>query len=112
MSLHRIEHAKSGTGATTAIPAKLHGKFSIRTVPDMDSTKVEKLVRKYIETKFASLQSKNDLALSCVHQSDWFFEDASHWNYRAAVSATKAVWSVDPDIACEGGRFERYILHR
>ncbi|CAH0057772.1 unnamed protein product [Clonostachys solani] len=103
LSLHRLENAAPGAGATTSIPAKVRGKFSIRTVPDMDSAEVDKLVQQHINTQFRSLGSKNSLQINCVHQSDWFFEDSSHWSYQAAINATRNVWDHEPGLSCEGG---------
>ncbi|WYZ41213.1 hypothetical protein EsH8_V_000108 [Colletotrichum jinshuiense] len=103
LSLHRIENARSGAGAVTSIPAKLVGKFSIRTVPNMKAEDINKLVTKHIEDRFKSLGSKNDIDIDCAHQSDWFYEEANHWNYEAAIRATRNVWSADPALTCEGG---------
>ncbi|KAJ4307369.1 hypothetical protein N0V84_012784, partial [Fusarium piperis] len=103
--LHRIENLKPGPGATTSIPAALVGKFSIRTVPHMEASKVDALVRQHIESTFNQLQSKNELDVNCVHQSDWFYEDVEHWNYQAAIKAIERTWDVTPPITCEGGRF-------
>ncbi|KAH7169899.1 hypothetical protein EDB81DRAFT_908251 [Dactylonectria macrodidyma] len=103
LSLHRIENAMPGAGATTCIPARINGKFSIRTVPNMEASEVDRLVQHHIKNHFKQLGSKNDLEIKCVHQSDWFFEDASHWNYQAAINATKAVWNHEPGVTCEGG---------
>ncbi|KAJ4169103.1 hypothetical protein NW754_011035 [Fusarium falciforme] len=104
LSLHRIENLKPGPGATTSIPAALVGKFSIRTVPQMEAIEVDALVRQHIESRFEQLQSKNDLDIECVHQSDWFYEDVNHWNYQAAIKAIERTWGVTPPITCEGGR--------
>ncbi|KAI8291799.1 Cys-Gly metallodipeptidase dug1 [Colletotrichum sp. SAR11_57] len=103
LSLHRIENATPGAGAVTSIPAKLVGKFSIRTVPNMKSQDIDKLVQKHIREKFESLGSKNELDINCADQSDWFYESADHWNYQAAIQATQNVWGVDPVLTCEGG---------
>ncbi|KAK2040078.1 peptidase family M20/M25/M40 [Colletotrichum somersetense] len=102
LSLHRIENALPGAGAVTSIPAKLVGKFSIRTVPFMKADEIDQLVRKHIQDRFDSLGSKNDIEIE-AHPNDWFYEDASHWNYQAAIKATRNVWGVDPAMTCEGG---------
>ncbi|KAF6816147.1 peptidase family M20/M25/M40 [Colletotrichum musicola] len=103
LSLHRIENARPGAGAVTSIPAKLVGKFSIRTVPNMKAKDINLLVHKHIKDRFASLGSKNELEINCAHESDWFYESADHWNYQAAIQATRNVWGVNPAITCEGG---------
>ncbi|KAK0371058.1 peptidase family M20/M25/M40 [Colletotrichum limetticola] len=102
LSLHRIENALPGAGAVTSIPAKLVGKFSIRTVPFMKWEDIDQLVRKHVKDRFESLGSKNELEIEC-HPNDWFYEEASHWNYQAAIQATRNVWGVDPALTCEGG---------
>ncbi|KAI3535822.1 peptidase family M20/M25/M40 [Colletotrichum filicis] len=102
LSLHRIENALPGAGAVTSIPAKLVGKFSIRTVPFMKWEDIDQLVRKHVKDRFESLGSKNKLEIEC-HPNDWFYEEASHWNYQAAIQATRNVWGVDPALTCEGG---------
>ncbi|KAL4962794.1 CNDP dipeptidase [Aspergillus stella-maris] len=103
LTIHRIENAKPSASATTSIPADLIGKFSIRSVPNMQVTTVDQLPRRHIATQFENLGSQNSLSLECAHQSDWFFEDTDHWNYQAARNATEEVWGVAPDLACEGG---------
>lgn len=105
LSLHRIENANPGAGATTSIPASVVGKFSIRTVPNMEANATDDLVQKHIQTQFKKLQSKNDLVIQCLHKSDWFFEDVNHWNYEAGIAAMAQVWDVTPKVTCEGGRF-------
>ncbi|KAK1572791.1 peptidase family M20/M25/M40 [Colletotrichum navitas] len=102
LSLHRIENALPGAGAVTSIPAKLVGKFSIRTVPFMKADEIDQIVRKYIQERFDGLGSRNDIEIE-AYPSDWFYEDASHWNYQAAIRATQNVWGIDPAITCEGG---------
>lgn len=44
LSIHGIEGAFSGSGTKTVIPAKVIAKFSIRQVPDMKPSVVEKQV--------------------------------------------------------------------
>ncbi|KAK1955648.1 peptidase family M20/M25/M40 [Colletotrichum sublineola] len=102
LTLHRIENALPGAGAITSIPAKLVGKFSIRTVPFMKAEEIDHIVRKHIQDRFDTLGSKNDIEIE-AHPNDWFYEDASHWNYQAAIRATRNVWGVDPAMTCEGG---------
>ncbi|KAK2009450.1 peptidase family M20/M25/M40 [Colletotrichum eremochloae] len=102
LTLHRIENALPGAGAITSIPAKLVGKFSIRTVPFMKAEEIDQIVRKHIQDRFDTLGSKNDIEIE-AHPNDWFYEDASHWNYQAAIRATRNVWGVDPAMTCEGG---------
>lgn len=48
LSIHGIEGAFSGVGAKTVIPASVHGKFSIRLVPDQTPEAIEQLVQTYL----------------------------------------------------------------
>lgn len=69
----------------------------------MKAEEIDVIVRKHIQDRFASLGSKNDIEIE-AYPSDWFYEDAGHWNYEAAIRATRNVWGVDPAMTCEGGR--------
>ena len=103
LSLHGIEGAFSAPGAKTVIPAKVIGKFSIRTVPDMESEKVTEAVIKYIKQLHAKLGSKNKLDISLQHDGKWWVASPSHWNFNAAAKAVKQVFGVEPDYTREGG---------
>lgn len=103
LSLHGIEGAFSASGAKTVIPAKVIGKFSIRTVPDMDGPKVTEYVIKHIESEFAKLGSKNTLNVVEQHGGKWWVASPKHWNFSAAAKAVKEVFGVDPDYTREGG---------
>jgi Cys-Gly metallodipeptidase DUG1 len=103
LSLHGIEGAFSAPGAKTVIPAKVIGKFSIRTVPDMDPDKVTDAVLAYINAEFKKLHSKNKCTPSLQHAGKWWVASPDHWNFRAAGKAVKRVWGVEPDLTREGG---------
>lgn len=103
LSLHGIEGAFYGGGAKTVIPAKVIGKFSIRTVPDMDSKKLDKYVFDYINGKFAELNSKNTLVVELIHDGNYWVSDPFNDSFTAAAKATKLVWNIDPDFTREGG---------
>jgi len=103
LSIHGIEGAFSQPGAKTVIPAKVVGKFSIRTVPDMDSAKVDQLVFKYVNTEFAKLKSKNTLKVELIHAGNWWVASPRHWNYTAAGRAVERVFGLKPDLTREGG---------
>ena len=55
LSIHGVEGAFSAPGAKTVIPAKVIGKFSIRTVPDMKSGEVDAAVFAHLDAEFAKL---------------------------------------------------------
>jgi Cys-Gly metallodipeptidase DUG1 len=103
LSVHGVEGAFSAPGAKTVIPAKVIGKFSIRTVPDMDSKTVNDLVFKYVKCEFAKLGSKNTLDVWCQHDGKWWVASPKHWNFSAASKAVKEVFGVEPDMTREGG---------
>ena len=103
LSIHGVEGAFSAPGAKTVIPAKVIGKFSIRTVPDMDSSKVTEVIFKYVKNEFAKLGSKNTIDIICQHEGEWWAASPKHWNYSAASKAVKEVFGVEPDMTREGG---------
>ena len=103
LSVHGVEGAFSAAGAKTVIPAKVIGKFSIRTVPDMISSKVDAAVFAHIKSEFAKLQSKNTLDVSLQHAGNWWVASPKHWNYTAASRAVEAVFGTTPDLTREGG---------
>jgi Cys-Gly metallodipeptidase DUG1 len=103
LSLHGIEGAYSAPGAKTVIPAKVIGKFSIRTVPDMEIDAVNELVFKHVNDAFAAIGSKNNLNVFCQHAGKWWVASPKHWNFTAAGKAVEHVWGVKPDLTREGG---------
>ncbi|KAE8375321.1 Zn-dependent exopeptidase [Aspergillus bertholletiae] len=103
LSLHGIEGAYSAPGAKTVIPAKVIGKFSIRTVPNMESNDVNKLVFDYVKAEFAKLNSKNTLNVWLQHDGKWWVASPKHWNFNAASKAVNQVFGVEPDMTREGG---------
>ena len=104
LSIHGIEGAFSQPGAKTVIPAKVTGKFSIRTVPNMESEEVTKLVVKYVNEQFKKLGSKNTCNAFLQHDGKWWVASPKHWNFSAAAKAVERVWGVAPDLTREGGR--------
>lgn len=105
LSIHGVEGAFSAPGAKTVIPAKVVGKFSIRTVPNMESEDVTRLVKDFILSEAAKLNSKNKLDVSLMHDGKWWVSSPKHWNFSAANKAVKQVFGVDPDMTREGGRY-------
>merc|ERR1712000_92790 len=103
LSIHGVEGAFSQPGAKTVIPAKVIGKFSIRTVPDMDIDKTNEAVYKYVKEQFAKLNSKNTMNVFAQHSGKWWKASPKHWNFTAAGKAVERVWGVKPDLTREGG---------
>jgi Cys-Gly metallodipeptidase DUG1 len=104
LSVHGIEGAFSQPGAKTVIPAKVIGKFSIRTVPNMEPDEVDTLVFKYVDEVFKTLKSKNTVKCELMHTGKWWVASPKHWNFSAAAKATERVWGLKPDLTREGGR--------
>lgn len=103
LSIHGIQGAFSEGGAKTVIPAKVQGKFSIRTVPDMQPEQIEQLAIEFLKKEFAALGSKNTITIEALHSGKPWYSSPDHWNFRAAAAATEAVYGVKPDLTREGG---------
>lgn len=103
LSLHGIEGAFYGSGAKTVIPAKVIGKFSIRTVPNIEPKKLDKLVIDYIEELFKQLSSPNTLDARMVHDGNYWVSNPNNDSFSSAAKATKHVWDIEPDYTREGG---------
>ncbi|MCJ1312145.1 hypothetical protein MMC25_005819 [Agyrium rufum] len=103
LSVHGVEGAYSGPGGKTVIPAKVTGKFSIRTVPDMKSEKVDAAVFAHINKVFASLGSANTCKPYLQGSGNWWVASPRHWNFTAAAQAVESVFGVKPDLTREGG---------
>ena len=103
LSIHGVEGAFSAPGAKTVIPAKVIGKFSIRTVPNMSIEQVNALVERHVNNTFSTLKSKNTCKVRCQHAGKWWVASPNHWNYTAAGKAVEHVWGVKPDLTREGG---------
>lgn len=67
LSLHGIEGAFYGPGCKTVIPASVHGKFSIRLVPNMTVDKTAEIVCDYINKEFAKIKTKNKMTVEMLH---------------------------------------------
>ena len=103
LSIHGIEGAFSEAGAKTVIPAKVKGKFSVRTVPDISSEKLTELIKTHVDEQFKALGSPNTCEVELIHDGDYWLSDPFNEQFTAAKKATKAVWGVEPDLTREGG---------
>ena len=103
LSVHGVEGAFYGQGAKTVIPAKVNGKFSIRTVPDMDSEKLTQLVVDHCNTVFKNLGSPNTCHAELIHDGAYWVSDPFNAQFTAASKATQVVYGVEPDLTREGG---------
>lgn len=103
LSLHGIDGAFSGGGAKTVIPAKVVGKFSIRTVPDIESGKLDQLVFDHVNKLAAQLNSPNTLKVELIHDGNYWVSNPFNEAFTAAAKATEDVWNIKPDFTREGG---------
>lgn len=103
LSVHGVEGAFSAPGAKTVIPAKVIGKFSIRTVPNMEIEEVNKHVFEHVNYAFSCLGSKNTCKVKELHSGKWWVASPKHWNFTAAGKAVEHVFGVKPDLTREGG---------
>ncbi|KAH6566313.1 hypothetical protein BASA60_009524 [Batrachochytrium salamandrivorans] len=103
LSLHGIEGAFSGAGAKTVIPAKVIGKFSIRSVPNMEPAKITALVEAHVRAEFLKLVTRNTFKLVCNNPGKWWLANTTDFNYVAASNAIQKVYNVAPDYTREGG---------
>lgn len=107
LSIHGFDGSANGPETVTAIPPWVLGKFSIRTVPNMTTARVNDLdlVKDYLNAEFEKLNSKNHLDINPKETGEWWRTDPKARNFKAAGLATKKVWgNVSPDLTREGGR--------
>ncbi|CAI9573451.1 unnamed protein product [Staurois parvus] len=103
LSIHGIEGAFSGSGTKTVIPAKVIAKFSIRQVPNMNPSVVEKQVADYLESKFSERKSPNKMKLTMVIGAQPWLANMNAPLYVAAQKAVKKVFNIDADMIRAGG---------
>lgn len=103
LSLHGIQGAFDGAGSKTVIPRKVIGKFSVRLVPDMEPSVVEKLVTDYLTELHKTRQSPNTVSVKMGHGGRPWVSDFNHPHYVAGRKAVKTVFGVEPDLIREGG---------
>ncbi|KAI8321326.1 CNDP dipeptidase [Martensiomyces pterosporus] len=103
LSIHGVEGAFYASGDKTVIPAKVRGKFSLRTVPNMEPAKVAELVTEHLNAEFAKLGSKNKMTVIETHGGRWWYSSPKHPNFIAGAKATEKVYGVKPDLTREGG---------
>ena len=89
LSIHGIEGAFSEPGAKTVIPRKVIGKFSIRIVPNQTPERVQEIVVKYLNKKWAERGSINKFKANFFHGGRCWMSDPDHPNYLAGRRATK-----------------------
>ncbi|GMT35366.1 hypothetical protein PFISCL1PPCAC_26663, partial [Pristionchus fissidentatus] len=103
LSLHGIEGAFSQGGAKTVIPAKVIGKFSIRSVPDMTPEATDAAVLKHLNELWAKRGSPNRFNPVAYHSGKPWVTDFSDPHFQAGARAIKRVFGCEPDYTREGG---------
>ncbi|KAJ3118011.1 hypothetical protein HK100_000701 [Physocladia obscura] len=103
LSLHGIEGAFYAPGAKTVIPAKVVGKFSIRSVPNQTPERIAELVKTFVDAEFSKLGSKNTYKIESPHGGKSWVADVNSWNFVAAKKAVEKVFNTSPDLTREGG---------
>jgi Cys-Gly metallodipeptidase DUG1 len=103
LSIHGIEGAFSSPGAKTVIPAKVIGKFSVRTVPNMEPEDVDNVVLNHLNFEWEKIRTNNTMRAGLLHAGKWWVSSPKHWNFAAAAKAVESVFKVKPDMTREGG---------
>ncbi|CAF0746204.1 unnamed protein product [Rotaria sordida] len=103
LSLHGIQGAFDGCGCKTVIPRHVIGKFSIRIVPNMEISTVEKLVENHVKQIMKTRNSPNKVSIKLEHGGNYWVADPNNPQYVAARKATVAVHGIEPDLTREGG---------
>ncbi|XP_025065482.1 cytosolic non-specific dipeptidase-like [Alligator sinensis] len=103
LSIHGITGAFSAPGTKTVIPAKVIVKFSIRQVPNMKPSVVEKQVTDYLTKKFAERKSSNSVKITHVRGAKPWLSDINNPQFLAARKAIKRVFGKEPDMIRVGG---------
>ncbi|KAH0500516.1 Beta-Ala-His dipeptidase [Microtus ochrogaster] len=102
LSIHGVEGAFDEPGTKTVIPGRVIGKFSIRLVPHMNLSVVEKQVKQHLEAVFSKRNSSNKMTVSMVLGLHPWTANISDPQYLAAKRAIKTVFGVDPDMIQDG----------
>nr|XP_056710073.1 beta-Ala-His dipeptidase-like [Euleptes europaea] len=102
LSIHGIEGAFSESGLKTVIPSKVIGKFSIRQVPNMNLSTVERQVKEYLNSIFSKRNSPNKLTVSMQVGAMPWIADIKDPQYEAARRAIRTVFQQDPDMIRDG----------
>nr|XP_021529208.1 beta-Ala-His dipeptidase isoform X2 [Aotus nancymaae] len=102
LSIHGIEGAFDEPGAKTVIPGRVIGKFSIRLVPHMNVSVVEKQVTQHLEDVFSKRNSSNEMVVSMALGLHPWIANINNTQYIAAKRAIRTVFGTDPDMIRDG----------
>jgi acetylornithine deacetylase/succinyl-diaminopimelate desuccinylase-like protein len=90
-----------GPGQKTVIPTEAHAKITCRLVPDQDPDSIVTLVTRHLE-RHAPPGTRLSIAPG-DHGARPYRIDPSHFGLRAAATALRAVYGVEPAIVRMGG---------
>ncbi|XP_073925736.1 beta-Ala-His dipeptidase isoform X5 [Castor canadensis] len=110
LSIHGIEGAFDKPGTKTVIPGRVVGKFSIRLVPHMNVSVVEKQVKQHLEAVFSKRNSSNQMSVSLALGLQPWITNINDNQYLAAKAAIKtvpsfsrvSVFGIEPDMIQDG----------
>ncbi|XP_073646920.1 beta-Ala-His dipeptidase isoform X1 [Tursiops truncatus] len=102
LSIHGIEGAFHEPGAKTVIPGRVIGKFSIRLVPHMNMSVVEKQVKQHLDYIFSKRNSSNQMTVSMTLGLHPWVANIRDNQYLAAKRAIKTVFGTEPDMIRDG----------
>uniref|UniRef100_A0A2I3LFN3 Carnosine dipeptidase 1 n=1 Tax=Papio anubis TaxID=9555 RepID=A0A2I3LFN3_PAPAN len=102
LSIHGIEGAFDEPGAKTVIPGQVIGKFSIRLVPHMNVSVVEKQVTQHLEDVFSKRNSSNKMVVSMTLGLHPWIANINDTQYLAAKRAIRTVFGTEPDMIRDG----------
>ncbi|KAM5136712.1 LOW QUALITY PROTEIN: beta-Ala-His dipeptidase-like [Callospermophilus lateralis] len=102
LSIHGIEGAFDEPGTKTVIPGQVIGKFSIRLVPHMNMSVVEKQVRQHLEGMFSNRNSSDRMAASTTLGLQPWIANINDMQDLAAKRAISRVFGTEPDMMRAG----------
>ncbi|KAJ8288342.1 hypothetical protein COCON_G00010010 [Conger conger] len=102
LSIHGIEGAFSDSGSKTVIPRRVIGKFSIRQVPNMEPSVVERQVKEHLQEVFAKQKSPNSLKVTTSVSAKPWVANLNDPLYIAGRKAVKLVFGEEPELIREG----------
>ncbi|XP_046304589.2 LOW QUALITY PROTEIN: beta-Ala-His dipeptidase [Marmota monax] len=102
LSIHGIEGAFDEPGTKTVIPGQVIGKFSIRLVPHMNMSVVEKQVTNHLEDVFSKRNISNRMAASMTLGLQPWIANINDMQYLAAKRAISRVFGTEPDMMRDG----------
>ncbi|XP_061450419.1 beta-Ala-His dipeptidase-like isoform X2 [Rhineura floridana] len=102
LSIHGIEGAFHESGIKTVIPSRVIGKISIRQVPHMNLSTVERQVKQHLKDVFSKRNSPNKLTVSMQIGILPWITDFNDPQFKAAEKAIQRVFKKNPDMIRDG----------